>query len=56
MLCGEMRDWKYPPFPDQHFAQYARKFAQAPVGATITIPICPEGTEIRLTKKASDGP
>jgi hypothetical protein len=51
MLWGEMRDWKYPPFPDKHFPQYVNKFDAAPPGTTITIPICPEGCDMRLIKK-----
>ena len=51
MVCGEARDWKYPPFPDKHFRQYADKFAAAPPGTPVTIPICPEGCNIRLIKK-----
>ena len=51
MLWGELRDWKYPPFPDKHFPQYVNKFAAAPPGSTVTIPICPEGCSIQLIKK-----
>jgi hypothetical protein len=51
MIWGEMRDWKYPPFPNKHFPQYVNKFDAAPPGTTITIPICPEGCNVRLIKK-----
>jgi hypothetical protein len=51
MLWGELRDWKYPPFPDKHFPQYVSKFAAAPPGSTVTIPICPDGCNIQLIKK-----
>jgi hypothetical protein len=51
MLWGEIHDWKYPPFPDEHFPQYAKKLAAAPPGTPVTIPICPEGWNIRLIKK-----
>jgi hypothetical protein len=51
MLCGELRDWKYPPFPDQHFLPYVNKFAAALPGRTVTIPICPEGCYIHLIKR-----
>jgi hypothetical protein len=51
MLCGEVRDWKYPPFPDKHFRQYADKFNAAPPGSLVTIPICPDGCNMRLIKK-----
>jgi hypothetical protein len=51
MLCGEVRDWKYPPFPDKHFPQYVHKFAAAPPGSLVTIPICPDGCNIQLIKK-----
>jgi hypothetical protein len=45
------RNWKYPQYPDLHFQTYARAFAQAPAGATVSIPICPEGWELKLRKK-----
>jgi hypothetical protein len=51
MLCGEVRDWKYPPFPDKHFPLYVNQFAAAPPGRPVTIPICPEGCNIELIKK-----
>jgi hypothetical protein len=51
MLCGEMRDWKYPPFPDKHFLQYVNKFDAAPPGTVVTIPLCPEGCNMQLIKK-----
>jgi len=51
MLVGEVRDWKYPPFPDKHFPQYVNKFAAAPPGTPVTIPICPDGCNIVLIKK-----
>jgi hypothetical protein len=38
---GIHRDWKYPPFADLHFPQYADQFEQAPPGTTIVIPINP---------------
>jgi hypothetical protein len=51
MIWGEMRDWKYPPFPDKHFPRYADKFDAAPPGTPVTIPICPDGCSMRLIKK-----
>lgn len=52
VLCGEVRDWKYPPFADQHFSQYVRKFDAAPFGTAVTIPVCPDGCKMRLIKKS----
>jgi hypothetical protein len=51
-LCGEVRDWRYPPFPDQHFSQYVNKFDAAASGMAVSIPICPEGCKMRLIKKS----
>lgn len=51
MLCGEIRDWRYPPFENKHFSQYADQLAAAPPGTTVIIPICPEGCQMRLIKK-----
>jgi hypothetical protein len=51
MLCGEIRDWRYPPFADAHFSQYADQLAAAPPGTTVIIPICPEGCKMQLIKK-----
>jgi hypothetical protein len=41
MPIGIYRDWKYPPFADLHFPQYADQFEQASPGTTIIIPINP---------------
>jgi hypothetical protein len=48
---GIYRDWKYSPFIDLHFSQYADQFEQAPAGTTIVIPINPgSGWKMELTK------
>lgn len=47
---GIVRDWRYPPYVDYHFPEYARQFDQAPPGAEVTIPINPDWT-MKLTKR-----
>ncbi len=48
---GIYRDWKYPPFADLHFSQYAAQFEQATPGTTIVIPINPDPSwNIKLIK------
>ncbi len=51
MLWGVVNDWKYAPFPDEHFPRYVKEFAAAPPGTPVTIPICPHGFNIRLIKR-----
>jgi hypothetical protein len=51
MCFGIVRDWRQPAFQDLHFAEYARRFEAAPVGTVVTIPINPEGWEMRLVKR-----
>lgn len=51
MLVGDVRDWRYPPFPDRHFPQFVEKFETSPRGTTVIIPVCPEGCRMQLTKK-----
>jgi hypothetical protein len=51
MPIGIYRDWKYPPFNDLHFSQYAAQFEQAPAGTQIVIPINPSPDwNLQLTK------
>ena len=52
MLCGEARDWKYPPFPDKDFRRYVQEFNAALPGTKVTIPVCPNGCSIQLVKKS----
>lgn len=52
MLAGISRDWAYPPYPDLHFQQYARRFEAAAPGTLAIIPIAPAGWSMRLTKHA----
>jgi hypothetical protein len=48
---GIYRDWKYSPFTDLHFQQYAAQFEQAHAGTKMAIPINPGGAWIlELTK------
>jgi len=41
MVFGVVKHWRYPPFLDLHFADYARQFEQLPSGASIQIPLNP---------------
>lgn len=47
---GIYRDWRYPSFSDLHFQDYATRFAQAPSGTTVIIPINPDWS-MELTKR-----
>lgn len=48
---GIYQDWRYPPFQDLHFSQYAAQFEQAPAGTKIIIPINPSsGWSMELTR------
>jgi hypothetical protein len=49
---GIVQDWKYPPYTDHHFPQYAAQFAAAPPGTMIAIPIS-HGWTLRLVKKGA---
>jgi hypothetical protein len=51
MSIGIVRDWKYTPFIDYHFRQYARWFRVAPPGTVVIIPINPGGWKMQLIKQ-----
>jgi hypothetical protein len=51
MVLGAMRHWRYPSFPDVHFAEYVGRFDQLPPGASLKIPINPQGWEMTLVRK-----
>ncbi len=53
MCVGAARDWKYQPYTDHHFRDYARQFATAPAGSLFVIPIYPDGVHLKLSKKGS---
>ena len=48
---GMARDWRYPAFADLHFRDQARRFENAPRGASVTIPINPPGWTMQLVKR-----
>ena len=50
MCIGIVRDWRIPAFKDLEFAQAAQHFAAAPPGTAVTIPLTPEGWNMRLVK------
>jgi len=47
---GIYQDWRYPPYVDYHFQQYAVQFEHAPAGTKVTIPINPR-LSMELTKR-----
>ena len=50
MCFGIVRDWLHPPLHDMNFAEHAHRFASAPLGEMITIPLNPNGWNMRLVK------
>ncbi len=52
MCIGTVRDWRHPAFKDLHFAEYAKRFESAPAGQGVSIPINPEGWNMRLVKRS----
>jgi hypothetical protein len=50
MLIGIVRDWRHPAFPDEHFADSAKRFDAAPAGEVVVIPESPAGWDMRLVK------
>jgi hypothetical protein len=54
MSIGVVRDWRYKPYVDLHFQQYAAQFEAAPPGTMMEIPINPVNQDkwvVRLLKK-----
>lgn len=51
MIFGIALDWTYPPFADFKFGEYANKFAAAPQGSKVIIPINPPGWKMELIKR-----
>jgi hypothetical protein len=51
MPFGICHDWRYVRFPDEHFAQYARRFADAQPGTSLVIPVDPPGWQMVLRKR-----
>jgi hypothetical protein len=52
MCIGIVRDWRHPAFQDMHFAEYAKRVEAAPSGTTVTIPLNPEGWNLKLVKRS----
>jgi hypothetical protein len=50
LLVGIPGDWRYPAYPDRHFAQYVAQFDRVPRGMPFTIPINPHGIPMMLIK------
>jgi hypothetical protein len=50
-LYGIRHDWRYPPYKDERFGEYVGKFAAAPAGSVVKIPIFPDGVVMELHKK-----
>jgi hypothetical protein len=53
MIIGIVVDFRYRPFHDEHFLQYARYVQDAPPGTHITIPIVPDGWKMELVKRGN---
>lgn len=51
MIFGLIRDFRYPPFPDEHFAQYASRLDATPSRGALVIPVYPEGWHADLVKR-----
>jgi hypothetical protein len=47
---GIYQDWRYPPYGDYQFQEYAEQFERAPAGTKMTIPINPDWS-MELTKR-----
>ena len=50
-LLGMRRDWRYPPFEDMHFREYASRFQAAPSGTEMVIPLNPPPWKMELVKR-----
>lgn len=50
MYFGIMRDWRCPIYADLRFAEYANRFEDCSSGTAFTIPLNPEGWNMRLVK------
>jgi hypothetical protein len=50
MCIGIIRDWRHTAFKDLQFRDYASRFEASPPGTVVTIPLNPEGWDMRLTK------
>jgi hypothetical protein len=53
MCIGVLRDWRHPALQETHFAESVKRFEAAPVGATVIIPVHPQGWSMELVKHTS---
>jgi len=51
MLTGITKDWRYRPYVDHHFGEYAQRFASLAPGDGIAIPIEPDAWTLWLVKR-----
>jgi hypothetical protein len=51
MSVGIVRDWRYRPFSDLQFGDYARTYSSMPRGSNLVIPLNPRGWSMTLTKQ-----
>jgi len=51
MCFGVVRDFRHPPFVDEHFAAYAQQVESASPGEEINIPENPRGWKMQLVKR-----
>jgi hypothetical protein len=60
MCIGIVRDWRYRPYDDLKFADYAKALENARVGTLVSIPVNPVGGSddwtIRLKKRECEAP
>jgi hypothetical protein len=41
LIIGIRKDWRFPPFIDDHFVTYSKQFKNAPQGTPFNFPINP---------------
>ena len=51
LVAGSLKDWKYPPFANYHWAEQVRRVEQAHPGEPVTIPLYPPGWSMQLIKR-----
>ncbi len=56
MSVGIVRDWKYAPYPNEHFAESVQRVRDAKQGDHVIVPLMPDGWQMELVKKGSSNP
>lgn len=52
VVVGIPSDWRYPPYPNEHWPAQVSRLEHAAPGTVVTIPIDPPGWKVRLRKGA----